>query len=99
MTGRADGKSGDAAPGLLEVSGIEPFHLWWARGVVAGDQVDDAGEQAFPQAVLVDFAANWRGALEERCAVGNIFGGEVQVVGAGLDGDGQALGACVGKQR
>ena len=41
----------------------------------------------------VGLAADGRSALEQRGAVGDVFRGEVQVVRAGLDGDGQAFGA------
>ena len=43
--------------------------------------------------MLVLPAADGRSALEEGCAVGDLLGGKVEVVGAGFDGDGQAFGA------
>lgn len=38
-------------------------------------------------------AANWRGAFEESGFLGDGFRGEMQIVGAGLDGDRETFGA------
>ena len=42
---------------------------------------------------LVGAAANGWGAFEESCAVGDVFCGEVEVVGTGFDSDREAFGA------
>jgi hypothetical protein len=55
--------------------------------------------QALPEGFAVGAGADGRGALEGGGAVGDVFGGEVEVVRAAFRGDGQAFGAGGGEQR
>ena len=61
--------------------------------MVGDDEVDGAVAEGLPEGFAVGAAADGRRALEEGGAVGDVFGGEVEVVGAGFDGDGKAFGA------
>lgn len=63
--------------------------------MVGGDEVDDAFADCFPQLFAVLRAADGWGAFVESAAVGDGFSGEVEVVGAGFDTDGEALFACL----
>ena len=62
--------------------------------MVAGDKVDRAVGEGLPEEFAVGFAANGRGAFQVGGAVGDALGSKVEVVGAGLDRDRQAL--CFG---
>ena len=62
--------------------------------MVGDDHVDDAIAEGLPEGLLVGVVADGWGALEEGCSVRDVFGGEVEVMGAGFDGDGEAFGAC-----
>ena len=72
-----------------------------SRRFIAGGQGEwsvttrsmDAVAQALPQRFAVAATADRRGAFEQGGAVGDFFGGEVEIVRAGLDGDGQAFSA------
>ena len=66
----------------------------WAGRVVGGDEVDDAAAQGLPELFAIGGTADGWSTLEERCAVGDVFGGDVQEVGASLDGDGKACVLC-----
>jgi hypothetical protein len=62
-----------------------------AGGVVGGDEVDEAGLEGLPQLLAVVAGADGWGALGEGVAVADVFGGEVEIVGAGFDGEGKAF--------
>jgi hypothetical protein len=85
--GQAELQTGDAAPRLTEVAGVEAFQLGGARRVVAHHAVDDAVGEPLPQHVLVGGVADRRAALELRRAVLDLLRGQREVVRAGLDGD------------
>ena len=61
--------------------------------MVGCDEVDRSIAEGLPQLFAVFAVANWRGALEERRAFGNCFGGEVQIVRTGFNRYGQTFGA------
>src|ERR1700761_8058101 len=82
---KGEREAGDAAPGLIEAASVDALPLRRAWGVVRDDHVDDAIVQAAPEGLLIFSAADWWGALQQSCTVGDIFGGEVQIVWAGLD--------------
>ena len=63
------------------------------RRVVGDDHVDGAVAQALPQQLAVAALADRRAALELGRAVGDLLGGEGQVVRAGLGGDPDAVAA------
>ena len=66
------------------------FERGWRRRMIGGDEVDRVARRAPPQAIAICPPADRRRALERRRAVGDLLGGERQVVRAGFDGDGDA---------
>ena len=61
--------------------------------MIRRNEIDDAVRQRTPELLSVFVFANGRRALELRGTIRNLFGGEHEVVRAGLDGDRQTLGA------
>ena len=68
-----------------------------AGGVVGGDEVDGAVEEGLPECSRLAALRMGGRALEEGGAVGDVFGGAVEVVGAGFDGDGKAFALGCGE--
>ena len=105
--GEGGGERGDAAPGEVEAAGllrrvawaVEALHVRRAGGVVGGDEVDGAVDEGLPELFAVGGAADGGRGLAEGGAVGIVldgFGGEVEEVRAGFDGDGKAFAlGCV----
>ena len=89
----------DAAPGAREVAVGRGFQCWRHGRVIARHQIDGAVGERVPQRFSIGASANRRRALVARVAVGDVLGGEVQVVRAGLDRDGQSFGARLSQQR
>src|SRR5213075_1978315 len=54
------------------------------------DKIDRALFQRFPKLFAVFAFANRRTALELSCSIGDVFGGEVQIVGTSLSGNWQS---------
>jgi len=80
----------DAAPGFGEIAGFEVLEVWGAGGVVGGDHVDVVFLEGLPEGGAGVRGTNgWR-TFEVGGAIGDLLGGEVEVVGAGFDGDGNA---------
>ena len=75
----------------MKVAGFAAFHGFRAWGVVGGDKVDEAFAQRLPELVAIFGVTDGRGAFVEGAAVGDVFGGEVEVVRAGFDGDGETV--------
>ena len=70
---------------------VQELELGRRGRVIRADRVDQALAQALPEPLAVRSLADRRRALEPRVAVGDLLGGERQVVRAGLDGQRQAL--------
>ena len=98
---KRDRKAGYAAPGGLEISFGEAFHLRRAWRMIRDHEADYAIGEGLPELLAIFAAADRRGALKERCFIGDFFGGEMQIVRAGLDRYRQTLlerGAKLGKR-
>jgi hypothetical protein len=89
----------DAAPGSEEIAILPELHRRWRRGMVAHNRVQPVTRQRLPQVLAVPRLSDRRGALELRGAVGNLFGGEAEVVRAGLRCHPNAFRASRGDQR
>ncbi|HEX5595313.1 MAG TPA: hypothetical protein VFX61_04700, partial [Micromonosporaceae bacterium] len=90
---------GDAAPGGPEVAAVQRLEVHGRRGVVGDHDVEDAVPQAAPERLPVGRLADRRAALERGGAVGDLLGGERQVVRAGLRGDPDTIGPGRGEKR
>ena len=85
----------DAAPRSKDVARVQVLELRRSGRVVRADRVDQTFTQALPQPFAILTLSDRRRALEARVAVGDLFGGEREVMGTGLDGQRQALAACL----
>ena len=81
--------AGDAAPDGEEVVAL--FEVGRGRGVVGADGIDLASEEFLAEGVDGGLGAEGRGALGEGADADGIGVGEEEVVGAGFDGDVDAL--------
>ena len=85
--GQGELQRGDPAPGAAEVSGLDLLQIGRAGRVVGRDQVEDSLAEGLPEPFPVLRRADRRSALEGDAAVGDLAGGERQIVGAGLGRD------------
>src|SRR5262249_37405552 len=83
----------DAAPGAEKVSRLQAFRRGWRRRMVRGDEIDRAGRERVPELLAIGPRSNWRGALEGGGAVGDLLGGEEQIVRTRVNADGHARAA------
>src|SRR4029077_1285959 len=90
---------GDAAPGAEEVALIAQFHGRRARGMVGGDEVDGGVAERGPKLLAVLAFAERRGALELRCAAGDLFGCEREVMRTSFDRHAKAVYFCLTQLR
>src|SRR5262245_47461126 len=70
---------------------IPCLHTGWARGMVTGHRIDHALRERLPEPLPILTLADRRRALEFGAAIGNVFGGERQVMGTGFYSDWQAF--------
>jgi hypothetical protein len=59
--------------------------------MIADDHVEDAVAEGLPELLAIRAGADGGRTLELRGSIGDLFGGEMQVVWAGFAGDGQTF--------
>src|SRR5882724_8285069 len=72
----------DTAPRIHEMAGLAQLHLGRARRMTRDDEVDCAFAQCFPKLFAVFPFADRRTAFEFSRAIGNVFGGKMQIMRA-----------------